>query len=394
MASTREPVDRRATASASCRGAATTGSPTSLAGAGAQPTPGLAAASSELAARGYGAVLTAALAPPEPGAVPRAGFEVHERLHLLRRDLRDLARRPPATVDLRRGRRRDRPRRPRGRRRRLPRVLAARRAGLDDAADGHAAAPRFRVADPTARTASSATPSPAGPGARGYLQRLAVDPAAQRADGAALVADGLRWLRRWGAREVLVNTQEANGVPESASAVVAPVDATPRNNAAAIPSAPSPGTDADLAQRAADGLLVNGSVNNGAASPFAQLAAFGNNRRGIRSLYNGGLGIILGNSAFDARSFSFDNTQNTPKPIYSDAQFAGTFGGPIRIPGLVSRPNVFALFNTRPITRRTPRPPACRRRSSAAAISPARATPSGTPSKFVIQRPVCRSPAA
>ena len=28
------------------------------------------------------------------------------------------------------------------------------------------------------------------------------------------------------------------------------------------------------------GFLVNGSVNNGAASPFAQLAAFGNNRRG------------------------------------------------------------------------------------------------------------------
>jgi ribosomal protein S18 acetylase RimI-like enzyme len=24
------------------------------------------------------------------------------------------------------------------------------------------------------------------------------------------VADGLRWLRRWGAREVLVNTQEGN----------------------------------------------------------------------------------------------------------------------------------------------------------------------------------------
>jgi len=35
-----------------------------------------------------------------------------------------------------------------------------------------------------------------------------------------------------------------------------------------------------LSQRAADGLLINGSVNNGASSPFAQLQAFGNNRRG------------------------------------------------------------------------------------------------------------------
>ena len=64
---------------------------------------------------------------------------------------------------------------------------------------------------------------------------------------------------------------------------------------------------------AADGLLVNGSVNNGAASPFAQLAAFGNNRRGLRSLYNGGIGVILGSSAFDARSFSFDNNQDDCK---------------------------------------------------------------------------------
>ena len=48
-------------------------------------------------------------------------------------------------------------------------------------------------------------------GSRGYLQRLAVHPRCQRSGlGTALVADGLRWLRRWGAREVLVNTQEAN----------------------------------------------------------------------------------------------------------------------------------------------------------------------------------------
>src|SRR5688572_17628763 len=94
---------------------------------------------------------------------------------------------------------------------------------------------------------------------------------------------------------------------------------------------------------AADGLLINGSVNNGAASPFAQLAAFGNNRRGGRSLYNGGLGVLAGSSAWDARPFSF-TSQPAPKPDYNDVQMIGTFGGPIRIPGLTNRPNLFVGY--------------------------------------------------
>ncbi len=48
-------------------------------------------------------------------------------------------------------------------------------------------------------------------GARGYLQRLAVDPAQQRLGiGTALVVDGLRWLRRHGVQRAVVNTQESN----------------------------------------------------------------------------------------------------------------------------------------------------------------------------------------
>ena len=53
----------------------------------------------------------------------------------------------------------------------------------------------------------------------------------------------------------------------------------------------------DLSDRAADGFLINGSVNNGAASPFAQSFAFGNNRNSGRGLYNGGIGLIFDNSA-------------------------------------------------------------------------------------------------
>ena len=91
---------------------------------------------------------------------------------------------------------------------------------------------------------------------------------------------------------------------------------------------------------AADGLLINGSVNNGGASPFSQSAAFGNNRRGPQSLYNWGLGTQLGHSALDARPYSFGG-RPTVKPDYSDIQIMGTFGGPLRIPGLRNAPLLF-----------------------------------------------------
>ncbi|HKT80641.1 MAG TPA: carboxypeptidase regulatory-like domain-containing protein, partial [Vicinamibacterales bacterium] len=90
----------------------------------------------------------------------------------------------------------------------------------------------------------------------------------------------------------------------------------------------------------ADGLLINGSVNNGAASPFAQSAAFGNNRPGQRSVYNGGVGLILGNSAWDARPYSFSSVPSQ-KPVYTDYQFLGSFGGPIRFPGVRTRSTLF-----------------------------------------------------
>ena len=109
---------------------------------------------------------------------------------------------------------------------------------------------------------------------------------------------------------------------------------------AAIVNEPTAAGDAD--RGGADGFLINGSVNNGAASPFAQLAAFGNSRRNGRSLYNGGVGILLGASALDARPFSFTG-QQTPKPSYSDAQIVASFAGPLRIPRLITRnaPNLF-----------------------------------------------------
>ena len=92
---------------------------------------------------------------------------------------------------------------------------------------------------------------------------------------------------------------------------------------------------------AADGLLVNGSVNNGAASPFAQPAAFGNNRRTGRSLYSYAVGMNFGTSAWDTPQYSFSQFQ-TPQPDYTDTHYLFTFQGPLKIPGMLQRrPTLF-----------------------------------------------------
>ncbi len=85
----------------------------------------------------------------------------------------------------------------------------------------------------------------------------------------------------------------------------------------------------DSAQNASDVLTINGSANNGAASPFALTPAFGNNRRSARPLYSGGIGLTWDNAAWDARSFSLTG-QDTPKPAYNLAQGSVTFGGPVK----------------------------------------------------------------
>ncbi|PWT82979.1 MAG: TonB-dependent receptor [Blastocatellia bacterium] len=95
---------------------------------------------------------------------------------------------------------------------------------------------------------------------------------------------------------------------------------------------------------ATDGFVINGSVNNGAASPFAQPAAFGNNRRRPGALYNFALGVQADTSAWDARPFSFSGVQAT-KDRYNDVHVIGTFGGPIKIPRVLNNgPNFFFGF--------------------------------------------------
>jgi hypothetical protein len=117
----------------------------------------------------------------------------------------------------------------------------------------------------------------------------------------------------------------------------------PRGRGAVADEPPPPPPEA--AQGAADGFLINGSVNNGAASPFAQAAAFGNNRRGRGSLFNYQLAIVEGNSAFDAAPFSFAGQPST-KANYNDFHMSGTFGGPLRFRHFMPTkgPNVFFAY--------------------------------------------------
>jgi ribosomal protein S18 acetylase RimI-like enzyme len=190
------------------RGDATTAYLTLVRG---RPTPtGVERSLEALAGDGYRAAVTAALAPAEQAPFLAAGFVVHERLHLLLRSTDDLPDVSSSNVPIRRGRRADR-----------DAILAVDGAaflpfwhldgpGLDDAL-GATPSSRLRVV-PTAEGGGIAAYAITGrASSRGYLQRLAVDPRSQRHGiGAALVVDGLRWLRRWGAHEVLVNTQVDN----------------------------------------------------------------------------------------------------------------------------------------------------------------------------------------
>ncbi|MGE0393491.1 MAG: carboxypeptidase regulatory-like domain-containing protein [Vicinamibacterales bacterium] len=134
----------------------------------------------------------------------------------------------------------------------------------------------------------------------------------------------------------------ALGNPGTAAAAPAFRRAEVRTTGAAPPPRPAAAEDAPAeGMGAADGLLVNGSVNNGAASPFAQLRAFGNNRPGQRSLYNGSFGVFGRTSAWDTRPYSFGGLP-TAKPDYTNIHLVGNLGGPLEIPGIqTNRPTFF-----------------------------------------------------
>lgn len=186
------------------------------------------ALASRAVALGIRRLVTGALTDAEGEPFIRAGFSVHDRLHLLRHDMLDIPEAPPASMRLRRAKRVDVDEALFVDARAFQPFWRLDRAGLDDALDATPSA-RFRVAVDDRVVGYAVT---GRSGARGYLQRLAVDPERWRQGlGQALVADGLRWLRRRHVRVAVVNTQVGNDgayslyrrmgfVPESAGLTV------------------------------------------------------------------------------------------------------------------------------------------------------------------------------
>ena len=159
-----------------------------------------------LAERGVREVITSALGAAEQTGFVAAGFTVRERLHLMSHDLSGLPE-VQTTIRIRRARSGDRPAVLALDQRAFDRFWRLDAAGLDEALDATPVS-RFRVAAEKSILGYAVFGRAAD---RGYVQRLAVDPDAQRRGIAvALLADGLRWLRRHGVQRAVVNTQEDN----------------------------------------------------------------------------------------------------------------------------------------------------------------------------------------
>lgn len=161
-----------------------------------------------LSARGVTRVVTAALSPREQRGFLAAGFAVEEELYLLSHDLMGLPGRP----------------------REVPIVRATgslQAAALD--VDRAAFSPFWQFDDGGLEEARKATPKSrfrvaldsrdgvigyaicGRASSRGFVQRLAVQPSEQRHGiGAALLLDGLHWMRRRRVERAVVNTQLDN----------------------------------------------------------------------------------------------------------------------------------------------------------------------------------------
>jgi ribosomal protein S18 acetylase RimI-like enzyme len=186
-------------------------------GATAPPTPdAVDDCLDRLRALGFEAAVTSAMSPRDATAFVDAGFEVRERLHLLEHLGEPVPDVDPSLPPTRRARRSDRAEVIALDARAFPPFWHLEAVGLHDAVHATPAA-RFRIAAAPARGGDRtrsrivAYAITGRAGRKGYLQRVAVDPDAQRIGyGRALVEDALRWLHHHDVRRTLVNTQLDN----------------------------------------------------------------------------------------------------------------------------------------------------------------------------------------
>jgi ribosomal protein S18 acetylase RimI-like enzyme len=168
---------------------------------------GVRALCAALADEGVRRAVTNAMSPAEAAPFLDAGFRIRSELDLLGRPLTEP---PPRGAPTQRGRDR-------------AAVLALDHLAFDvdafdtaalDAALHATTAARLRIVGPASAPHGYAITGAAG--RRGYVQRLAVHPDARRRGvGTTLLLDGLRWARRRGAREAVVNTNRANTAARS-----------------------------------------------------------------------------------------------------------------------------------------------------------------------------------
>jgi len=95
-------------------------------------------------------------------------------------------------------------------------------------------------------------------------------------------------------------------------------------------------------EQSADGLLVQGSVNNAATSQYATNPAFGNTRSGSKALYTGGFQVNESNSALNAQSFALSG-QPTSKPSFNLFTGSATLQGPMNIHRLLPHGPTFTV---------------------------------------------------
>jgi len=144
--------------------------------------------------------------------------------------------------------------------------------------------------------------------------------------------------------QLMARTKLTQSPPNIQPSLTAPAAAKPGAPATANAPTEIPKPPDEQSEKANDGFLVNGSVNNAATSQYSLDRAFGNRRPNSKSLYNGGIMAILGNSALDARAYSLSGLE-LAKPFYNAVTGAVSFGGPIKIRRLLPRgPNFFAGY--------------------------------------------------
>jgi trimeric autotransporter adhesin len=137
------------------------------------------------------------------------------------------------------------------------------------------------------------------------------------------------------ARSKMTQAPPINEPALNAPAAKKPDAIASANGAAEVPKAPD-----EQSQDSSEGFVVNGSVNNAATSQYSLDRAFGNRRPNSKSLYNGGLAVVFGNSALNARAYSLSG-EELPKPFYNLITGVVTIGGPMKIPHLLPHGPIF-----------------------------------------------------